>query len=204
MTNARYKEYAADIVASGRHLLSVINDVLDLSKVEAGRLDLQEEVLQVEDLFERCAALVRQRAAAARVRLTITPAVLPQIIGDETRLKQIIINLLTNAVKFTPEDGEIRLEAMLLADGRLEMSVRDSGIGMRPEDIPRALEPFRQIANAYNKTKEGTGLGLPLVRKFVELHGGELKICSEPGGGTTVSVIWPSARVVQSGVPGLA
>ncbi len=202
MTNARYKEYASDIVASGRHLLSVINDVLDLSKVEAGRLELHDEVLQLGDLFERCAALVRQRAAAARVRLAISSAPLLQLVADETRLKQIIINLLTNAVKFTPEGGEVRLEANALPDRRLEITVRDSGIGMRPEDIPRALEPFRQIANAYTKIKEGTGLGLPLVRKLVELHDGELKIASEPGAGTTVSVVWPCARVVQSGPGG--
>src|SRR5690606_15714189 len=140
---------------------------------------------QLGDLFERCAALVRQRAAAARVRLAISSAPLLQLVADETRLKQIIINLLTNAVKFTPEGGEVRLEANALPDRRLEITVRDSGIGMRPEDIPRALEPFRQIANAYTKIKEGTGLGLPLVRKLVELHDGELKIASEPGAGTT-------------------
>jgi two-component system cell cycle sensor histidine kinase PleC len=199
MTNPRYKDYASDIVASGRHLLSVINDVLDLSKVEAGKLELHDEELQLGALFERCVALVRQRATAARVRLTIAAAALPPIVADETRLKQILINLLTNAVKFTPEGGDVRLQASRLDDGRLEMSVRDSGIGMRAEDIPRALEPFRQIDNAYNKTKEGTGLGLPLVKKLVDLHRGELKIASEPGAGTTVSVVWPSARVLGPG-----
>ena len=202
MPNARYKDYAADIFGSGRHLLNVINDVLDLSKVEAGKLELHDEALEVGDLFERCVALVRERALSGKVRMTVSSPALPPILADETRLKQIIINLLTNAVKFTPEGGQVRLQAVPLADGRLEMSVRDSGIGMREEDIPRALEPFRQIDNAYSKTKEGTGLGLPLVKKLVDLHRGELKITSEPGAGTTVSVVWPSARVLGAGQAG--
>ena len=197
--NARYKDYAADIFGSGRHLLNVINDVLDLSKVEAGKLELHDEAVEIGDLFERCAALVRQRATSNKVRLTVSFPALPPILADDTRLKQIVINLLTNAVKFTPEGGQVRLQADLLADGRLEMSVSDTGIGMRAEDIPRALEPFRQISNAYNKTKEGTGLGLPLVKKLVDLHRGELTITSEPGQGTTVTVLWPSARVLSAG-----
>jgi signal transduction histidine kinase len=204
MPNARYKAYASDILGSGRHLLSVINDVLDLSKVEAGKLELHDEALEVGGLFERCAALVRQRATAGRVGLTVSSPALPPILADETRLKQILINLLTNAVKFTPEGGQVRLEAARLPDGRLEMSVRDSGIGMRAEDIPRALEPFRQIDNAYTKSREGTGLGLPLVKKLVDLHRGELKIASAPGAGTTVSVLWPSARVLNAAARGSA
>jgi two-component system cell cycle sensor histidine kinase PleC len=170
--------------------------VLDLSKVEAGRLELHDEVVELGLLFERCAALVRQRARAAEVQLTISTGASPPILADETRLKQIIINLLTNAVKFTPKGGHVELQAILLPNARLEMRVRDSGIGMRAEDIPRALEPFSQIDNAYNKTREGTGLGLPLVKKLVDLHGGELTITSALGSGTTVSVIWPSARVL--------
>jgi signal transduction histidine kinase len=198
LNNARYKEYANDIVASGRHLLNVINDVLDLSKVEAGRLELHCEPIDLAVVFERCAALVRHRAANAGVALTVLPPALPMVLADETRLKQILLNLLSNAVKFTPKGGQVQMLASALKDGAIEVAVRDTGIGMRPEDVPRALEPFRQIETVLSKTQEGTGLGLPLVKKLVELHGAEFKIASAPGAGTTASIVWPASRLAHS------
>ncbi len=195
---ARYKDYARDIHSSGRHLLGLINDVLDLSKIELGRLELHEEPVVLAKVVNDCQRLIAQRVRASNLELAIDlPADLPLLRGDELRLKQVVLNLLSNAVKFTPVGGRITLTARTTTDGGIVLAVTDTGIGMKSEEIPIALEPFRQIDSALNRRYEGTGLGLPLARTLVELHDGMLCISSAPGRGTTVTVTLPAARVIR-------
>jgi two-component system, cell cycle sensor histidine kinase PleC len=195
---ARYKDYARDIHSSGRHLLGLINDVLDLSKIELGRLELHEEPMALAKVVNDCERLISERVRAGNLELAIDlPADLPLLRGDELRLKQVLLNLLSNAVKFTPVGGRITLSARMTAESGIILAVADTGIGMKPEEIPIALEPFRQIDSALNRRYEGTGLGLPLARTLVELHGGMLVISSTPGQGTTVTVALPAARVIR-------
>ena len=182
--SARYREYAGDIHGAGRHLLALINDILDLSKAEAGKLDLQPEAIDIFALVEDCVRLVAGRARDQRLRLDMHVARdLPQLYGDALRIKQVLLNLLTNAIKFTPEGGFV-------------LSVSDTGIGMAPEMIPIALEPFRQIASPFARDVEGTGLGLSLVKLLTEQHGGEIAIDSTLNQGTTVFVRLPASRTL--------
>nr|WP_242464890.1 PAS domain S-box protein [Rhodospirillum rubrum] len=193
----QYQDYAANIRDSGRHLLDVINDILDVSRIEAGRVALFPEPLDFAEIVTSVRRLVNQRAEAAGVRLKITldPA-LPPLLGEARRLKQVLINLLGNAIKFTPSGGEIALSARADEDkGQMVIEVSDSGIGMAPEDIPLALEPFRQIDGQLARRYEGTGLGLPLSKAFVELHGGTLSVDSTPGAGTRITVRLPAGAV---------
>jgi signal transduction histidine kinase len=195
---ARYKDYARDIHSSGRHLLGLINDVLDLSKIELGRLDLHEEPVALAKVVNDCQRLIAERVRVSNLELAIDlPADLPLLRGDELRLKQVVLNLLSNAVKFTPVGGRITLAARTTAENGIILAVTDTGIGMKPEEIPIALEPFRQIDSALNRRYEGTGLGLPLARTLVELHDGLLSINSAPGEGTTVTITLPAARVIR-------
>ena len=195
---ARYKDYARDIHSSGRHLLGLINDVLDLSKIELGRLELHEEPVTLAKLVHDCERLVAERVRSSNLELAIDlPSDLPRLRGDELRLKQVVLNLLSNAIKFTPVGGRITLAATVTAESGIVLAVTDTGIGMKPEEIPVALEPFRQIDSALNRRYEGTGLGLPLARTLVELHGGTLNISSAPGQGTTVTVALPATRVIR-------
>jgi signal transduction histidine kinase len=193
----RYVEYARDIHASGTHLLNVIGDILDIAKAEAGSTNLDEGPVDLGELVRASARLIEPRAKAGQVRVAADVAgSMPKVRGDARRLKQVLINLLANAVKFTPPGGRVTAEARLDPDGGTVLAVRDTGIGMRPEDIPRALEPFAQVDSALSRRFEGTGLGLPLSRKLVELHGGSLAVESEPGHGTTVTVRLPAARTL--------
>jgi signal transduction histidine kinase/HAMP domain-containing protein len=196
--DARYQEYANDIYTAGRHLLSLINDVLDLSKIEVGRLELQEGNVDIADVLATCYRIIAGRAKEAGLDVTIDVAPdLPLIRGDERRLKQIVLNLLSNAVKFTPTGGRVIVAADVLQSGEALISVADTGIGMRPEDIKLALEPFRQLDGALNRRYEGTGLGLPLVQRLVQLHGGTLSIKTAPGAGTTIKLRLPASRCVR-------
>jgi len=193
----RYRSYAADIHASGVHLLSLINDILDLSKIEAGKAELTEAEVDVIEVVHSSIRLVRERAEAAQVALTATmPATLPRVWAERRALKQILLNLLSNAIKFTHPGGSITVGARLGADGALVISVADTGIGISPQDVERALAPFGQVGNPLTRDHNGTGLGLPLSRALIELHGGTLELASEPGVGTTVSVILPARRVL--------
>lgn len=196
--DARYQEYANDIYTAGRHLLSLINDVLDLSKIEVGRLELQEGNVDIADVLASCHRIISGRAkeAALDVKVNVMPE-LPPVRGDERRLKQIVLNLLSNAVKFTPAGGSVVVSAIMLHSGELVISVADTGIGMRPEDVKLALEPFRQLDGALNRRYEGTGLGLPLVQRLVQLHGGTLSIKTAPGAGTTITLRFPANRCVR-------
>jgi PAS domain S-box-containing protein len=198
MGDAKYLEYVNDIHASGQHLLSVINDILDLSKVEAGQVELDESEVDVETVIDACLRLVKERAG--RTNLTLSkelPATLPAVRADERKFKQILINLLSNALKFTPPGGRVTVAGGISEAGDVEIVVRDTGIGMKPEDIPRALQPFGQLRSSLVRTYEGTGLGLPLVRSLAELHGGSLEIASQPDGGTAATIRLPASRVVR-------
>lgn len=195
MGNHRYTEYAKDIRESGLHLLSLINDLLDLSKAESGKLELDEREMDPEEAVSQCLSMVQPRAEAADVFLhSRIPAGLPQLYADERKIKQVLLNLLTNAIKFTPAGGEV--SAAVEWDGtHLRFLVADNGIGIAQDDLDKILQPFVQVDSSLNRKYEGTGLGLPLVKSLVELHGGELEIASEPGQGTLVKVQLPAERV---------
>ncbi|GAB3444636.1 PAS domain S-box protein [Insolitispirillum peregrinum] len=198
VTPSSYKEYAYNILESGRHLLDVINDILDVSRVEAGEMTLHPERVAFADIADSALRLVSVRASDAgiQMRSTIEPD-LPDMWGEPRRLKQILINLLGNAIKFTPSGGSVALRAFCPPATGLEQArtliieVQDSGIGMRAEDIPRALMPFQQIDSRLARRYEGTGLGLPLTVAFVRLHGGDLQITSALEQGTTVRLSFP-------------
>jgi signal transduction histidine kinase len=195
----RYQEYAADIHASGQHLLSVINDVLDLSKVEAGYVDLHDEPLDLGETLQACERLLAERATRAGVAVSVHVATdLPVVQADPLRMRQVVLNLLSNAIKFTPSGGSVRMTGAHAPDGGALIRVVDTGIGMVPEDIPLALQPFQQLDSALNRRFEGTGLGLPLAQQLVERHGGKLRIESAPGAGTRVEIWLPASRVLES------
>jgi len=195
-----YKDYARDINNSGKHLLDLINDVLDLSKAEAGRLDLADEMLDLEEVVEASLRFVRERAEQIGVHLdTRLPEDLPRLLADERKVKQILINLLTNSVKFTEPGGRVAVVAAMRPAGGLALAVSDTGIGIKAEDIPKALATFGQVDSSLSRKHEGTGLGLPLCKALIERHGGTLDIESEPGKGTTVTVVFPPERVVGAG-----
>ena len=193
----RYKAYGADINASGSHLLKLINQILDLSKLEAGQVELDEDEVDLGVVFVASWRLIEAQAERSRIRVSaVLENDLPLVRADDRRIRQIVINLLSNAVKFTPEGGQVRLEAYR-ENGGVNFVVRDTGIGMSPQDIPKALEPFGQIDSKISRKYEGTGLGLPLAKHLVELHGGTLTIESTVNAGTAVTVTLPAERVVH-------
>jgi signal transduction histidine kinase len=192
----RYSAYASDINRSGTHLLSVVNAVLDVTKIEAGKLDLMEEQVDLEDLLDEVLLAVEQQARKSALRLSSSlPDHAVSVYGDRTKLLQILINLLSNAIKFTPTGGQVALNAVLRDDRGLDLSVRDTGIGMSAADIEKALEIFNQVDSCLSKRFEGAGLGLPLAVKLSELHGGTLSVESALGEGTLVTLSLPSSRV---------
>ncbi len=194
--NPRYREYGGDIASSGQHLLSLINDLLDLSRIEAGRFTLDEEAVDLGETVPHCAHLVQDRADAAGVSLGCdVPPGLPPLHADGRAIKQILLNLLTNAVRYTLESGRVRLRVRLTAGGRFSISIADTGIGMTPQEIETAFQPFQQVGGHLTRKHHGAGLGLPLARHLTELHGGQLAVESKPGQGTTVTVSFPSWRV---------
>jgi PAS domain S-box-containing protein len=193
--NEQYASYIHDIHQSGSHLHDVINDILDLSKIEAGQMELQETTVNVKRAIERCIRVVATRAEDNGLKLvTDLPGSLPLITADERKLKQILINLISNAVKFTEAGGTITVGAVAGANGGVTIRVIDSGIGIAPEDLPKVFRPFEQVDNSLSRTHEGTGLGLPLTKSLVELHDGTLELESELGAGTTATVKLPAAR----------
>ncbi len=194
---SKYRDYGADIHSSGQHLLRIINDVLDMSKIEVGKLELREGTVDVGLAVRASLGLVTQRAAAAGVTLaTDLPSELPLIRADEVRVKQILLNLLSNAVKFTHRLGRATVGGMLRPDGSLALWVSDTGIGMSETEVSLAMEPFRQVDSDLARKYEGTGLGLPLTRALIELHGGRLELASARGIGTTATVVFPPSRVL--------
>jgi signal transduction histidine kinase len=191
--NEKQDEYLKDIHASGQHLLSLINDILDLSKIEAGRMELELSDFHLPNALENALILVRERASRRGIRLGSTvDERLGVITGDERKVKQVLLNLLSNALKFTPEGGRIDVQARL-DDGMAEISVADTGVGIAPEDQEAVFEEFRQVGGAEKKA-EGTGLGLALSRKFIELHGGRIGVKSQVGMGSTFTFTLPVRR----------
>ena len=195
-----YRDYAQDINVSGLHLLSLINDILDLSKVESGLDELHEVNIDVPEMVDSVLRLVKQRARTGGVALEpkITKD-LPWLFGDERKLKQILVNLLTNAIKFTDTGGKVSIDCHCDRDGRHIFVVADSGIGIAEKDIPKAMSQFGQVDSAFNRKHEGTGLGLPLTKALVEMHGGTMDLTSEIGAGTTVTLCFPASRNVSRG-----
>jgi signal transduction histidine kinase len=186
----RYVEYANNIWRSGQHLLSLINSVLDLSKVEAGRMELAPEHLSLRSFISDSLALVQVQAQQNGLRLIAEDVADVTLWADPRALKQVLVNLIGNALKFTPAGGEIRVSGRTI-HGSTEISVADTGIGMAEADIPRALTVFGQLDNAYARRHDGSGLGLPLAKSLVDLHGGTLDIVSKPGQGTKVTIRLP-------------
>ena len=196
--NEKQAEYTDDILSSGRHLLSLINEILDLSKVEAGRMELELSTFDLPTALENARTFVRERAVRHAITLNLSvDERLGDFVGDERKIKQILLNLLSNAVKFTPEGGRIGIKARQ-ADGSVEISVSDTGIGIAPEDQPKIFEEFRQVGSDYAHKVEGTGLGLTLAKKFVELHGGRIWVTSELGKGSTFSFSLPERPSLPS------
>lgn len=191
----RYREYARDIHDSGHHLLAIVNDILDLAKIEEGRFEIEEAEIDLAALAETALRLLQPHAENKGLRLGIErPGELPRLRGDARLLRQLLINLLSNAVKFSHHGGRVVVR-LYCADRRLVMAVVDQGRGMRPEEIPYALDPFVQVGDPLLR-RGGTGLGLPLAKSIARLHGAELLIDSAPQRGTTVSVLFPAERVL--------
>jgi len=189
--NPKQEEYLQDIMTSGRHLLSLINDILDLSKVEAGRMELDLGQFDLPAALDNCRTLVRERAGRHGIALDLAvDERLGQIVADERKVRQVLLNLLSNAVKFTPEGGRVAIGAVR-ADGGVEIAVSDTGIGIAPEDQETIFEEFRQAGSDYVRKREGTGLGLALAKRFVELHGGRIWVKSEVGRGSTFTFTIP-------------
>ncbi len=193
----RYRDYVQDIHHSGVHLLHMINELLDMAKIEAGHVDLREDVINLRDIGAEVLRMLRQSIETARVKLsTVMPAALPLIIADEQQVRRVLVNLLSNAIKFTPAGGAIILSAQEKGGG-LEVTVADTGIGIPPDKLDKVLEPFEQVENSFTRTRARTGLGLPLTRAMVEAHGGKLILESELGQGTTVRISLPATRIVS-------
>jgi PAS domain S-box-containing protein len=192
--NDRYKEYLKDVHASGSHVISLVNDLLDLAKIEAGRLELSFTGVGLNDLVSSCVALLQPQAARDRIvmRMSFAPK-LPPVVADERSMRQIVLNLVSNAIKFTDAGGQVIVSTAMTDRGEVAFRVRDTGIGMTPEEVEAALEPFRQLATS--RKRGGTGLGLPLTKALVEANRGALQISSRPSEGTLVEVIFPPTRV---------
>jgi len=193
--NERYKEYLKDVHASGAHVISLVNDLLDLAKVEAGRLELSFTSVNLNDLIAACVTLLQPQAARERIvmRTSFAPK-LPPVVADERSVRQIALNLVSNAIKFTDAGGQVIVSTAVTDRGEVAFRVRDTGIGMTEKEVEAALEPFRQIATA--RRRGGTGLGLPLTKALVEANRGALQIASHPNEGTLVEVIFPPTRVL--------
>lgn len=196
--NDKYLDYANIIGTSGQHLLAIITDILDLAKADADRLLLSEEEVDIGDVVKLGSQIVQDMAGRAKIDFaTECVEPLPRIVGDPAKLTQILVNLLSNAIKFTPSGGKVRLRVENHAQQGIVFRVVDTGIGMSPEELPIALAPFGQIENSLTRKSDGVGLGLPLTKRLVELHGGMIEIDSEPGKGTVASVYLPEERIIR-------
>ena len=194
-----YKEYAGDIHSSGQHLLMLINEILDLSRVEAGRYELKEEAVSLPGVVEECRHLLALRAKNRSIRVTeALDDELPRIWADERAVRQVTLNLLSNAIKFTPQGGEIVIKVGWTTTGGQYLSIKDTGPGIPEDEIPIVLSSFGRGSMAQKNADEGTGLGLPIVRGLVELHGGEFKLLSKVREGTEVIVVFPPERVMNA------
>ncbi len=200
----KYREYTSDIHGAGLHLLDLINDILDLAKIEAGKDELNEDNIDASEVIRSALKLVGQRANHGGIEIQLElPDQLPALRADERKLKQILVNLLSNAIKFTDAGGRVTLRAWCPLDTGHAFQIVDTGIGIAPEDISKALSRFGQVDGDLSRQFEGTGLGLPLTKALVEQHGGSLDLQSEVGVGTTVTVRFPVTRIAgsQQGLP---
>jgi len=199
LNNATYKEYTSDIHRSGEHLLNLINEILDLSRIEAGKYELSEEAVSLLNISEDCIGMVQLRARGKNI--TISPqfeAELPAVWADEKSLRQVVLNLLSNAVKFTPQGGEIRVKVGWTAGGGQYISIKDNGPGIPEEEIPVVLSAFGQGSIAIKSAEQGTGLGLPIVQAILAKHDGQFILKSKLREGTEVIAILPAKRVLQT------
>jgi len=201
--NVKQREYVGDVHRSGVYLLQVISNILDISKIEAGKDELLEETVQLPPLVQMQLALMMPQARSSDIKLVAEiPPNLPPLLADSVKVKQMLLNLLSNAIKFTPAGGVVTVRARFEGDngrpGGLALTVTDTGIGMQPEDIPAALEPFRRLEGGRSLRSLGTGLGLPITKAQIELHGGTLEIRSRLGEGTQATLRFPSERVLVS------
>jgi signal transduction histidine kinase len=189
---AAYKEYAGDIHKSGMHLLHLVEEMLDLSKVEAGKLQIEQVPAAPGALLAESLVMLRSTAAAADVEIVVEgdPSVWPIINLDPVKLRQVFVNLIGNAIKFTPAKGRVTISGAVRA-GELEIRIADTGIGMNAQDIPLVVQPFYRVSSTLDSNHQGAGLGLPFAKSIVELHGGTLNIASKPGSGTTVTISLP-------------
>lgn len=194
----QYVEYARDIYGSGAHLLDIINDILDLSKVEAGKFNLTEENVAVEEVVFAVCNIIKGKADEKNLHIAPRlPGVMPRLYADKRALKQMMLNLLSNAVKFTPKDGDVCISAQLEEDGSVAIVVSDNGIGIAETDMHKVLAPFGQVDSDLAREHEGTGLGIPLVKAMIELHGGTLSFESKPGAGCMVILRFPPERSIR-------
>ncbi|OYW56973.1 MAG: two-component sensor histidine kinase [Hyphomicrobium sp. 32-62-53] len=198
LPDAEIVEYAKLINDAAGHLLSVINDILDISKLQSGRYTLDASEINVEDVLQLAYTANRNAAREADVSLDLEVAAnLPLIRGDAAKLRQAFHNIISNAIKFTLQGGAVKIEAIRLADGGVAVVIRDTGVGMSPDEVKLATTPFGQVDGKRTRWREGAGLGLPIARSLVELHGGQIRIQSEKGRGTEVGVILPSASTIN-------
>lgn len=198
LENRQYWEYARDIYESGKNLLNIINEILDVSRIEAGDRQLNEGIVNVDKMVKACVAFMQPKAEAGNLTITnLMDGVVPNLIAEELALKQIILNLLSNAIKFTPEGGRVTLAHEIDKDGMMRMSITDTGIGLDENEIEKALSPFGQIETSLSRSGSGAGLGLTLVDSLMKLHGGRLELFSQKGIGTTATLIFPTRRVTQ-------
>jgi len=196
----RYVGYAGDILKSGQHLLSLINDILDMAKIEAGKMTLHYDKVSLKEVCEDATRLMRGKAQEAGLVLVLDAPDLPEIDADHRGMKQVMLNLISNAIKFTPEGGSITVSVAAYGGDRQKVAVSDTGIGIAPEDVARLARPFEQVEGQHSKTTQGTGLGLALTKSLIELHHGVMAIQSEPGSGTVVSFDLPNARPDETGL----
>ncbi|MDE2184111.1 MAG: HAMP domain-containing histidine kinase [Alphaproteobacteria bacterium] len=201
--NSKYNEYVTDINESGLHLLAIINDILDLAKAEAGKLELKIEECDLGACLDDCIRMCRGRAENNSVELSMVEPVSPvHVLVDRRLIFQAVLNLVSNAIKFTPAGGSVELSLGYSHQEGVLIYVRDTGIGIAPEDIERVLAPFEQVESSFSRRQGGTGLGLPYTKKLVELHGGKLRLASEVGKGTAATISLPRSRIVKhSGHP---
>lgn len=199
--SAKYKEYLNDVHMSAEHLLEIINEVLDMSKIEAGRIELSEEEINLYELIESVIRMTASKVFASDIQIRLeSGSQIPNIRADRRLIRQVIINILTNAIKFSKEKGCIHVNLTLTPDEDMLITIRDEGIGIQQDKIEHVLEPFGQVTDSHERRGsdgQGTGLGLPLAKAMVELHGGILKLESEYGSGTTVYIILPSDRIIS-------
>jgi signal transduction histidine kinase len=202
---AKRTEYARLIHDAGVHLLDLVNDLLDISKIEAGRLQLFHTEVRLDDVIAECCNIVEPRLRARRLRLVRSvPAGLPLVMGDQRACKQIVLNLLTNAIKFSDANGKIEVFISLLSSGEIAFGVRDEGIGIAADDRARVFERYGRARHEVTQVQEGTGLGLPIVKGLTEAHGGRVVLESELGHGTSVTIYFPATRVVSEQETALA